>query len=225
MSTGRVLSYANLSPRIHVHPWLHAVSCWPGGRYLDDVHPGDGGLLVLPGSHKSAFERPHDLFGQFGEAHRRLWREDQYPATAKFGRHTGARWRDVFSFDGSLPEEDVEHGLRALAPAAGDVLIMPEALTHGVLPWRPLDRARHTLLMRFAAADGSSGSGRYPNDSAVPPEIYELLSAETQELTQFTSGGIKRIAARGRPLCAELEEAAPLRTGNGIVVPPEHAKL
>lgn len=30
--------------------------------YLDDVYPGDGGLLVVPGSHKSQFERPRQLF-------------------------------------------------------------------------------------------------------------------------------------------------------------------
>ena len=30
--------------------------------YLTDVNPGDGGLLVVPGSHKSNFERPRTLF-------------------------------------------------------------------------------------------------------------------------------------------------------------------
>ena len=30
--------------------------------YLTDVHPGDGGLVVVPGSHKSLFERPPELF-------------------------------------------------------------------------------------------------------------------------------------------------------------------
>ena len=29
--------------------------------YLTDVEPGDGGLIVIPGSHKGAFERPADL--------------------------------------------------------------------------------------------------------------------------------------------------------------------
>ena len=33
-------------------------------------------------------------------------------------------------------------GMKAICPKAGDVLIMPEALTHGVLPWMPTDRAR-----------------------------------------------------------------------------------
>jgi len=30
--------------------------------YFDDVFPGDGGLLVVPGSHKAEFERPPSLF-------------------------------------------------------------------------------------------------------------------------------------------------------------------
>lgn len=30
--------------------------------YLTDVHSGDGGLLVVPGSHKSLFDRPRHLF-------------------------------------------------------------------------------------------------------------------------------------------------------------------
>lgn len=30
--------------------------------YLTDVNPGDGGLLVVPGSHKSMFDRPAHLF-------------------------------------------------------------------------------------------------------------------------------------------------------------------
>jgi ectoine hydroxylase-related dioxygenase (phytanoyl-CoA dioxygenase family) len=30
--------------------------------YLTDVYPGDGGLLVVPGSHKAMFERPPELF-------------------------------------------------------------------------------------------------------------------------------------------------------------------
>ena len=31
--------------------------------YFDDVFSGDGGLLVVPGSHKAEFERPSDAFG------------------------------------------------------------------------------------------------------------------------------------------------------------------
>ena len=37
--------------------------------YLDDVEPGDGGLVCLPGSHKAQYSRPGDLFGQFSLDH------------------------------------------------------------------------------------------------------------------------------------------------------------
>lgn len=40
--------------------------------YFDDVNDGDGGLLVLPGSHKSLFERPEQLYGTFVSAYRLL---------------------------------------------------------------------------------------------------------------------------------------------------------
>ena len=30
--------------------------------YVTDVHPGDGGLVVVPGSHKSQFKRPPDFY-------------------------------------------------------------------------------------------------------------------------------------------------------------------
>ena len=35
--------------------------------YFDDVGPEDGGLFVLPGSHKSALVRPSELFGSIGK--------------------------------------------------------------------------------------------------------------------------------------------------------------
>ena len=31
----------------------------------------------------------------------------------------------------------------------GDFIVMPEALTHGVSPWLPADRARRTLMLRY----------------------------------------------------------------------------
>ena len=43
---------------------------------------------------------------------------------------------------------------------------MPEALTHGVLPWRPTDRARHALLIRFGVAH-NGGPANNSNNSTV----------------------------------------------------------
>ena len=65
----------------------------------------------------------------YRQAARRKYRQDQYPATGDFGEFTGAKWHDLFEYDGTLEEEATEMGMRAICAKAGDVLIMPEALT------------------------------------------------------------------------------------------------
>lgn len=40
-----------------------------GSPYLDDVCPGDGGLCILVGSHKTNFSRQRDLFSWDGYPH------------------------------------------------------------------------------------------------------------------------------------------------------------
>ena len=116
--------------------------------YLDDVLPGDGGLLLLPGSHKSNFERPKTLFSG-GE------------------------------ITGELPP-----GVINVTPRAGDVLVMPEAMTHGILPWTPEDRIRRILVLRYRPQHKDSSSG-------MPEEIKKRLSPETLELTE--TGSFKHV--------------------------------
>ena len=41
---------------------------------------------------------------------------------------------------------------------------------------------------------GGGGDKELPNNTSLPPEIFELLSPETQELVQFGEG-VKSIAA------------------------------
>ena len=101
--------------------------------YLDDVHPGDGGLLVLPGSHKSQFDRPPQLFSQ--------------------GRIEG----------------EVPLGVINITPLAGDVVIIPECLTHGVLPWKPVDRQRRVLTLRYRPHHRQPGR-------PIPEEVKERLA-------------------------------------------------
>ena len=108
--------------------------------YLENVHPGDGGLLVVPGSHKCNFERPRNLF-------------------------SGGR------IDGDVPQ-----GILNITPAAGDVIIMPECLTHGVLPWKPADRQRRMLVLRYRPHHRQVGP--------VPDAIKQQLAPETQELLE-----------------------------------------
>ena len=111
--------------------------------YFDDVFPGDGGLLVVPGSHKAAFERPEELFNK-GDI------------------------KDA----SNLPE-----GVINLTPRAGDVLIISELLTHGILPWTPPDRIRRILVLRYAPQHSRSGGG-------LPEAVKERLSPETIELME-----------------------------------------
>ena len=108
--------------------------------YFDDVFPGDGGLLVVPGSHKASFDRPDSLFN-------------------------GGTTANL---------EDVPSGVVNVTPRAGDAIIMTEMLAHGTLQWKPKDRRRRTLVLRYRP--------QFKGQSAVPEELEERLSPETKEL-------------------------------------------
>ena len=120
--------------------------------YLTDVNPGDGGLIVIPGSHKSQFERPHELL--------------------------------IPGADGIDPKPDPV--FTNLTPKAGDFLFISELLTHGVLQWKPTDRSREMIIMRYRP--------QYEGKVSLPQEIIDRLSPETQELVSTASyGHIKNI--------------------------------
>ena len=109
--------------------------------YFTDVFPGDGGLIVIPGSHKSEFERPSNL----------LTLDDA---------------------DGIDPKP---HSVFTnITPRAGDVVLISELLTHGVLRWRPTDRDRRLLVLRYKP--------QYMGKSSFSQAILDKLSAETLEL-------------------------------------------
>lgn len=108
--------------------------------YLDDVHPGDGGLLVVPGTHKTVFDRPAHLFN-----------------------------------NGVIEDpENLPPGVVNITPKAGDVVIISELLTHGALPWRPKDRCRCILVLRYRP--------QHRGESRVSEAVRERLSPETLEL-------------------------------------------
>jgi ectoine hydroxylase-related dioxygenase (phytanoyl-CoA dioxygenase family) len=115
--------------------------------YLTDVEPGDGGLIVIPGSHKSEFERPDELL--------------------------------IPGEDGVDPAPDPV--FTNLTPKAGDFLFCSELLTHGVLQWKPKDRDRRFLILRYRS--------QYEGRASLPPEIMDRLSLETQELVTSASYG------------------------------------
>ena len=107
--------------------------------YLTDVLDGDGGLVVLEGSHKSLLSRPHSLFGNWGQ-HNDVWLHN--------GWVFGSQGPGAPGTDG--PEwQGVPEGLKNVQPRAGDVIVMPECLIHGTLPWRAVDRPRCILTLRY----------------------------------------------------------------------------
>ena len=109
--------------------------------YFTDVFPSDGGLIVIPGSHKSEFERPSNLL-TFDEE------------------------------DGIDPQPHPV--FTNITPRAGDVVFISELLTHGVLRWRPTDRDRRLLVLRYKP--------QYMGKSSFSSAILDRLSAETLEL-------------------------------------------
>ena len=120
--------------------------------YLTDVHPGDGGLLVVPGSHKAEFERPEHIFN-----------------------------------NGTIDDvNQIPRGVENITPKAGDAVIISELLTHGALPWKPKDRYRCFLVLRYRPQDRG--------ESRVPEEVRERLAPETLELiARATPAHIKKI--------------------------------
>ena len=108
--------------------------------YFDDVFPGDGGLLVVPGSHKAAFARPPSLFNGGVTAHL----------------------------------EDLPVGVVNVTPRAGDAVVMTEMLAHGTLQWKPKDRLRRTLVLRYRP--------QFKGQAAIPEILHDRLSPQTREL-------------------------------------------
>ncbi|AWT60965.1 MAG: hypothetical protein DF168_02190 [Candidatus Moanabacter tarae] len=117
--------------------------------YLTDVFPGDGGLVVIPGSHKGAFKRPDSFFVSTKET----------------------------------ADPDPHPSVLNLTPKAGDVVIIPELLTHGVLTWRPRNRDRRFLMLRYVPQFLGPIGDNLP--FPFPSEILERLSPETRELIEF----------------------------------------
>ncbi|MCE2401527.1 phytanoyl-CoA dioxygenase family protein [Candidatus Poribacteria bacterium] len=115
--------------------------------YFTDVYPGDGGLVVLPGSHKAGFERPEGIF---------------FP-------------------DPENPSDELHPALVNVTARAGDAIVMSELLTHGVLIWKPKERYRRFLILRYKTQFFEDNRGRR---DPFPPEVMERLSPETRELAQ-----------------------------------------
>ena len=118
--------------------------------YLTDVHPGDGGLIVLLGSHKAQFARPPEMF---------------YPGAVD---------------DMDYVADTVPPGVHNPSFRAGDIFIMPEHLMHGALTWKPTDRDRRFLIIRYNVQHMLTGQRR-----PFPEAIRERLDPETLDLIEL----------------------------------------
>ena len=118
--------------------------------YLTDVHPGDGGLIVLLGPHKAQFARPPEMF---------------YPGAVD---------------DMDYVADTVPPGVHNPSFRAGDIFIMPEHLMHGALTWKPTDRDRRFLIIRYNVQHMLTGQRR-----PFPEAIRERLDPETLDLIEL----------------------------------------
>ena len=65
-------------------------------------------------------------------------------------------------------------GVVNVTPQAGDAVVMTEMLAHGTLQWKPKDRLRRTLVLRYRP--------QFKGQAAVPEVLYDRLSPQTREL-------------------------------------------
>ncbi|HIG16576.1 MAG TPA: hypothetical protein EYQ31_04385 [Candidatus Handelsmanbacteria bacterium] len=132
--------YGYESSRVETHDGKLFCDNFAVFPYLDDVFPGDGGLLALVGSHKAQFQRPPEMYNH-----------------------------------GDMNVDEVPPGIANITPKAGDMVIITESLTHAALAWKPTDRMRRILVLRYHLQTQGGAGG-------IPPEVIERLSPETVEL-------------------------------------------
>jgi hypothetical protein len=130
--------------------------------YLDTVHPGDGGLLLVPGSFKSNFERPATMFGPYGRAH-----HGPPEGIAPEQGHVPPPMQP-----GVVPEHTVN-----VCPQAGDFVWMDEGTSHATMPWVGAGH-RHVLALRFKPHHCGLPDDHLVDESilALPPELRDLRS-------------------------------------------------
>ena len=118
--------------------------------YLTDVNPGDGGLIILPGSHKANFQRPKELF---------------YPNSYIDG-----------TYNNEFNSSEVPEGITNFNPRAGDVVLISELVVHGALSWIPKDRDRRFLTLRYCSQHITPSNPLPAGVRAkLSPETLELI--------------------------------------------------
>ena len=77
----------------------------------------------------------------------------------------GKSYANGFAFAGL---KDLPAGVVNVTPQAGDAVIMTEMLVHGTLQWKPEDRLRRTLVLRYRP--------QFKGQTAVPDILQSRLS-------------------------------------------------
>eukprot|EP01043_Picozoa_sp_COSAG02_P009652 COSAG02_NODE_330_length_24501_cov_39.465850_19_plen_552_part_00 len=150
--------------------------------YLDSVRPGDGGLCLVHGSHKSRFERPPGSFGTFGSNNFTI-------------AGTGVQ-REGFV---SAPHPTSGHNrgpAHTVNPCveAGDIIVMSECTSHATLPWLCMEGPRRVLGLRFKPQHAHQ-----PEDGLTEEQILQL-PPEIRELRKYAAPGVtKSIATKAGP--------------------------
>jgi hypothetical protein len=160
--------------------------------YFDDVGPDDGGIFLLPGSHKSPLPRPETLFGSIGQTGSKVAGRD-FGANAVVAHD--AAWDDSPEAHDLIPGTrpvgmKVPEGCIKPEFKAGDVLILPEATLHCVVPWRADGRTRRALMLRH------DFQHRADTSSMTSPELEGVVHALTAELMSFAPKGHTKDVAR-----------------------------
>ena len=82
------------------------------------------------------------------------------------------------------PDPVLHPAIKNITPRAGDVIVLSELTTHGVLIWKPEDRDRRFLILRYKTQYFQDEQGeRY----VYSKELMDKLSPETQELMAYGS--------------------------------------
>ena len=95
------------------------------------------------------------------------------------GSHKAAFDRPETLFNNGMMAEldDLPAGVVNVTPRAGDAIVMTEMLAHGTLQWKPTDRQRRTLVLRYRP--------QYRNRTGAPEAIQERLSPQVRELMDY----------------------------------------
>jgi hypothetical protein len=87
-----------------------------------------------------------------------------------------------------IDTDDLPQGVINLTPRAGDVLIISELLTHGILPWNPSDRIRRILVLRYTPQHKGGGGPSEVLKACLSPETLELMEAAHYTHTKDITG-------------------------------------